>query len=144
MAEDTQAQYDGSSGMDGAGQGARTRLERILAAKRSPLRPGGKQLFAYVGRKLGNGGWLTEDDYVAFGIGAGGLMLSHDHDAVATRLRTQGYRLPVVLDPACYLQPATEYAQLSLLHPEPAGRWVAVQRATGGDVPVADAVRAGR
>jgi hypothetical protein len=113
--------------MDGAGRGAQTRLQRIVAATRSPLRPGEKQLFAYVGRQLSNGSWLSEDDYIALGIGAGGLMLSHDHAAVATRLRTQGYRLPVVLDPACYFHAAADDAQLSLLYPEPAGRWVAMQ-----------------
>jgi hypothetical protein len=60
-------------------------------------------------------------------LGAGGLMVTHDHAAVAARLRARGYRLPVMLDPACYFRNAADDAQLSLLHSRPESRWVAVQ-----------------
>jgi hypothetical protein len=125
--ENAQDQHDGSPTDPAEQRTDQTRLHRLLAARALQSRPGGEQLFAYAGRQLSNGSWLSEDDYIAFALGAGGLMLTHDHAAVAARLRARGYRLPLVLDPACYFRNAADDAQLSLLHPEPESRWVAVQ-----------------
>jgi hypothetical protein len=124
--EDAQDQHDGSPTDGTELKVHQTRLHRFLAVRGLQSRPGGKQLFANAGRQLGHGSWLSEDDYITFALCAGGLMLTHDHAVVAARLRARGYRLPVVLDPACYRNAADD-AQLSLLHPEPESRWVAVQ-----------------
>jgi hypothetical protein len=125
--EDAHDQQDGWP-TDSAEQNPyQTPLQRLLAARGLPSRSGGERLFAYAGRQLSDGSWLSDDDYLTFALGAGGLMLTHDHAAVAARLRARGYRLPVMLDPACYFRNAADDAQLSLLHPGPESRWVAVQ-----------------
>jgi hypothetical protein len=87
---------------------AAERLHRVRAA-RPVRRPGDGQVFVYAGRQVGRA-MLSNVDLQTIAQAAGGLMVQEREAGVVLSVRQAGADVPVILDPARYLQPTTTTA----------------------------------
>ena len=85
---------------------AADRLRRVRPAARPIRRPGDGQVFVYAGRRVG-GVTLSDVDLLSIADAAGGLMVPAQEAGTLLAIRRARVELPVILDPARYLQPAT-------------------------------------
>ena len=81
------------------------RLGRVRAAL--PVRrPGDGKVFVYAGRRVG-GVTLSDVDLQTITDAAGGLMVQEHEAGTVLAMRRIGVDVPVIMDPARYLQPTT-------------------------------------
>ena len=85
---------------------AAERLRRVRAAAWPIRRLGDGRVFVYAGRRVG-GVTLSDVDLQTIADAAGGLMVQEQEAGTVLAIRRAGGDVPVILDPARYLQPTT-------------------------------------
>jgi hypothetical protein len=85
---------------------AQERLRHVRSKARPPRRPGDGQVFVYAGRRLGPF-WLSDVDLQTVAVAAGGLMVELGEAKLAVAINRLGADLPVILDPAWFMNPAS-------------------------------------
>jgi hypothetical protein len=83
------------------------RLRRARATAKPNRRPGDGQVFLYAGRRVG-GVTVSDIDLLSIADAAGGLMVQEQEAGMVLAIRRARVEIPVILDPARYLQPATD------------------------------------